>query len=111
MLYLWSFDPTVDRDHSPLVGFEVMSADGTSAGKVTDAVDDQGVSFLVVDVGGMLRKKRVVVPAGLVKQINTAAERVFVRVDKETVLDAPEYEDDWRDDPTWADRTGSRFAV
>lgn len=109
MSELWNYDPDLDQPDQRIVDFDVVSEDGASVGKVSEAIDDEETAFLVVARGGPLSKKHIVVPAGLVKQINVDANKVFLRVDESVVADAPDHDHDWQSDPTWRERATGHF--
>ena len=105
---LWNYDPEVVQPDQPIVDFDVVTHD-TVIGTVASAVRDDDIAFLVVKTGGLISNKQVVIPAGLVKQISVGAERVFLRVDREAIADAPDFEEDWRSDQSWRERATARF--
>jgi hypothetical protein len=98
-----SIDPTVD-----LSGFEVEATDG-SIGKVDEATYETGRSFLVVDTGPWIFGKKVMLPAGVIRSIDTTDERVFVNRTKDQIKDSPEYDDSMLDDESYRSRLGSYY--
>jgi len=98
-----SIDPTVD-----LTGYEVEATDG-SIGKVDEATYDTGRSFLVVDTGPWIFGKKVMLPAGVVRSIDTTDERVFVNRTKDQIKDSPEYDNSMQDDESYRGRLGSYY--
>ena len=98
-----SIDPTVD-----LTGYEVEATDG-SIGKVDEATYDTGRSFLVVDTGPWIFGKKVMLPAGVVRSIDTTDERVFVNRTKDQIKDSPEYDDSMLEDESYRSRLGSYY--
>ena len=93
-----SIDPTVD-----LSGYEVEATDG-SIGKVDEATYDTGRSFLVVDTGPWIFGKKVMLPAGVIRSIDTTDERVFVNRTKDQIKDSPEYDDSMLNDESSSER-------
>lgn len=83
-----------------LIGMTVEALDG-EVGKIDEATDDTAGSALVVDTGSWIFGKKVLLPAGLVERVDFDAETVFVQRTKEEIKNAPEYDDDRRDDPTY----------
>ena len=55
------YDPTSGRD---IVGFKVEALDG-SIGKIDEATNDVGESFVIVDTGPWIFGKKVMLPAGV----------------------------------------------
>ncbi|MFF3013549.1 PRC-barrel domain-containing protein [Streptomyces sp. NPDC057939] len=74
-----------------LIGYKVEATDG-SIGKIDKHSDDVGASYLVVDTGGWIFGKHVLLPAGTIRRIDTAEEVVYVERTKEQIKNAPEYD-------------------
>jgi hypothetical protein len=74
-----------------LEGYEVEAADG-SIGVVDESTAQAGENYLVVDTGPWIFGKRVLLPAGIVDRIDTAAEKVFVNRSRDEIKNAPEYD-------------------
>lgn len=87
---MWNYTietrPTVD-----LTGFKVEATDG-EIGKVDEATNEIGGSFMIVDTGPWIFGKTVVLPAGMIERVDHDAETVFVRCSKEQIKDAPEFD-------------------
>ena len=98
-----TIDPTVD-----LTGYEVEATDG-SIGKVDEATYDTGRSFLVVDTGPWIFGKKVMLPAGVIRSIDTTDERVFVNRTKDQIKDSQEYDDSMLNDESYRSRLGSYY--
>ncbi|ALO05712.1 hypothetical protein AQF52_0110 [Streptomyces venezuelae] len=58
-------------------GSRLQPADG-SIGKISKHSEDVGASYLVVDTGVWIFGKHVLLPAGTIRLIDTAAETVYV---------------------------------
>jgi hypothetical protein len=93
---IWTFTagaPAVD-----LSGFKVEARDG-DIGKVDEATTEAGGSFLVVDTGPWIFGKKVMIPAGVVRDVDLDAEHVFVDLTKDQIKSAPEFDEDlYRDE-------------
>jgi hypothetical protein len=76
-----------------LTGFSVETLDG-SIGKVDEATYDVGGSYVVVDTGPWIFGKKVMLPAGVLRDIDIDAETVFVNATKDQVKNAPEFDED-----------------
>ena len=89
---MWTYgDKTIgDVD---IVGFDCEATDG-SIGKIHEATYDVGSSRIVVDTGPWIFGKKVVLPAGVVDRVDTAAEKVFLSRTKEDIKNAPEYDEE-----------------
>ena len=108
MADIWSF-----RDEAAgeidIVGFSVQADDG-KAGKVDEASHAAGSCCIVVETGG-LRGHKVLVPAGLVEEIDASSESVRVGLSKSDVKDAPEYDPFGPQDDDYRARVASHFAA
>src|SRR5438094_5000220 len=85
--------PTVD-----LSGFKVEALDG-GIGKVDEATYEAGGSFIVVDTGPWILGKKVMLPAGVIRDVDLDTETVFVNRTKDQIKNDPEFdESSYRDD-------------
>jgi len=94
---VWVYRETLWTEND-LSGFSVEALDG-SIGKVDEASNDVGASFLVVDTGPWIFGKKVMLPAGVVRDVDLDAQTVFVNRSKDEIKNAPEFDQDrYRDD-------------
>jgi hypothetical protein len=93
---IWTYQ---DQDWTTgnLTGYSVEALDG-GIGKIDEASYDVGAGYLVVDTGPWIFGKKVMLPAGVVARENHDDETVFVNRTKEQIKNAPELDDDYRDD-------------
>jgi len=110
---IWTYrDSTITQRN--LSGLTVEAIDG-KIGKVDDATNDVGASFIVVDTGPWIFGKKVMLPAGVVKDVDMDTETVFVNRTKDQIKDAPEYDEDaYRDTAnrdTYRDQLGSYYGT
>jgi hypothetical protein len=92
---LWTFTidtPGIDLSNVDLTGFKVEARDG-SIGKVDEATYEAGGSFIVVDTGPWIFGKKVMLPAGVIRDIDVLGEMVFVDLTKDEIKDAPEFDE------------------
>jgi PRC-barrel domain protein len=90
-LEIWTYAveaPTVD-----LAGFKVEARDG-SIGKVDEATYDTGGSYIVVDTGKWIFGKKVMLPAGVIRDIDLDTETVYVDRTKDEIKNAPEFDEE-----------------
>ncbi|HEY8406968.1 MAG TPA: PRC-barrel domain-containing protein [Gaiellaceae bacterium] len=81
-----------------LAGFSVEAIDG-SIGKVDEASNDVSASYIVVDTGPWIFGKKVMLPAGVIRDVDLDAETVFVNRTKDQIKNAPEFDEKrYRDD-------------
>jgi hypothetical protein len=91
-----------------LTGFEVEALDG-SIGKVDEATYETGRSYLVVDTGPWIFGKKVMLPAGVIRSVDEADERVFVNRTKDEIKNSPEFDDAMLEDETYRTQLGSYY--
>ncbi|MFJ9342019.1 PRC-barrel domain-containing protein [Streptomyces sp. NPDC101733] len=92
MTNMWSYDP--ESHYTPgaqIVGFKVEASDG-HIGKVDEATEEVGSSYLVVDTGPWIFGKEVLLPAGTVVRVDMEEEKILVNRTKEQIKNAPEYD-------------------
>ncbi len=74
-----------------LAGFSVEAVDG-GIGKVDEASYDVGASYIVVDTGPWIFGKKVLLPAGVIQDVDLDAETVYVNRTKDEIKNAPEFD-------------------
>src|SRR5687767_121806 len=80
-------------------GFEVEATDG-DIGKIDEATDEVGASYVVVDTGPWIFGRKVVLPAGIIELIDIDNRKVRVRLTKDQIKNSPEYEgEEYRQEP------------
>ena len=88
---LWTF-----RTRSVLgmdiAGFTVEAIDG-KIGKVDEATQEAGGSYVVVDTGPWIFGKKVLLPAGVIQDVDLDTETVFVNRMKDEIKSAPEFDE------------------
>ena len=92
-----------------LTGFKVEATDG-SIGKVDDATNEVGGSFIIVDTGPWIFGKKVMLPAGVIERVDPDTETVFVSRSKDEIKNAPEFDPELhRDDDDYRNRLGGYY--
>jgi hypothetical protein len=94
---IWVYSQTTwtQRD---LSGFSVEALDG-SIGKIDEASNDVGAGYVVVDTGPWIFGKKVMLPAGVIRDVDLDTETVFVNRTKDQIKNAPEFDEStYRDD-------------
>jgi hypothetical protein len=94
---IWSY-----REQSGIAGdvtgYGVEALDG-GIGKIDEASNDVGASFIVVDTGPWIFGKKVMLPAGVISRVDQADEKVYLNRTKEQIKNSPEFDADrYRDD-------------
>ena len=96
---LWTYRETQWTD-TDVVGYSVEAIDG-SIGKVDEASNDVGSSYIVVDTGPWIFGKKVMLPAGVIQNVDRDDEKVFVSRTKDEIKNAPEFDADRYDDDAY----------
>jgi hypothetical protein len=103
---MWTFvkaPPNID-----LSGFKVEALDG-DIGKVDEATNETSASFMIVDTGPWIFGKKVLLPAGLISDIDPDTETVFVSRTKDEIKNAPEFDEQTYRDQKYRDELGTYY--
>jgi hypothetical protein len=103
---MWNF--TNAATNIDLTGFKVEATDG-DIGKVDEATHEVGGSFVVVDTGPWIFGKKVMIPAGLIRDIDPDTETIFVNRTKDEIKDAPEFDEQRYREQGYRDELGSYY--
>ena len=104
---LWTYTVTT-APNLDLTGFKVEALDG-GIGKVDEASHEAGGSFLVVDTGPWIFGKKVMLPAGVIGDIDLDTESVFVNRTKDQIKNAPEFDEKRYRDSNYRDELGAYY--
>jgi len=104
---IWGYpdEAAAGRD---LAGYSIEAIDG-SIGKVDNANNDAGASWLIVDTGPWIFGKKVMLPAGVVSRINSETEVLRVNRTKEQIKNAPEFDEARHLEQTYRDELGGYY--
>lgn len=91
-----------------LTGYSVEALDG-GIGKIDEASNDVGASYVVVDTGPWIFGKKVLLPAGVISRVDAAEEKVFVNRTKEQIKNSPEFDPDSYRDQSYRGQVGSYY--
>ena len=107
---LWTYAAVVDTDlaATDLTGFSVEALDG-KIGKVDEATNDVTGSYIVVDTGPWIFGKKVLLPAGVIRDVDLDTETVYVNRTKEQIKDAPEFDEETFRDDSYRSQLGSYY--
>jgi hypothetical protein len=75
-----------------LTGYSVEAADG-GIGKVDEATNEVGGSYIVVDTGPWIFGKKVMLPAGVIERVDPQEETIYVNLTKDQIKSAPEFDE------------------
>ena len=104
---LWSYSKALDP-RTDLDGFDVVALDG-EIGTIDEATDDVGDSYIVVDTGPWIFGKKVLLPAGVLRDVDLDAQTVFVNRTKDQIKNAPEFDEDRYKDEGYRDEVGGYY--
>jgi hypothetical protein len=76
-----------------VTGYDV-EATGGSIGKVDEATYEVTSSCLVVDTGFWIFGKMRMIPAGVVRRVDSDAKKIYVSMTKDEIKSAPDYDAD-----------------
>jgi hypothetical protein len=105
---IWTFtDAKIGQ--MDLTGFSVEATDG-SIGKIDEATNQVGGSYVIVDTGPWIFGKHVVLPAGVIDHVDTGEEKVYVNRSKDEIKSAPEYDPDRGIDESYRSEVGGYYS-
>jgi hypothetical protein len=106
---IWTYQDQTIGDID-LIGYSVEATDG-SIGKIDDATNEIGGSYLVVDTGPWIFGKHVLLPAGVVQSIDHEDKTVFVNRTKEEIKSSPEWDDKRGGDESYRSEIGTYYTT
>lgn len=101
-VWLWTVDVVAagPSEMPDVSGYDVSARDG-NIGKVEEVVNGADRrSYIVVDTGFWIFEKKRMIPAGAINTIDSDNKRIHVRLTKDEIRDAPDYEQEQRDSDT-----------
>jgi adenylate kinase len=104
---MWTFQTAQNID---LSGFKVEATDG-DIGKVDESTNEAGGSFIVVDTGPWIFGKKVMLPAGVIRDIDPDTETIFVQRTKDEIKNAPEFDEQRYRDQDYRDEIGGYYGA
>jgi hypothetical protein len=93
-----------------LTGHSVEATDG-SIGKIDEATNEVGGSYIVVDTGPWIFGKSVVLPAGIIDRVDRDSETVYVNLSKDEIKSAPEFDVERGVDETYRTEVGGYYST
>ena len=91
-----------------LVGYAVEAADG-GIGKVDEATNEVGSSYIVVDTGPWIFGKKVLLPAGTIDRVDADSGKLYVDLTKDQIKDSPEFDEISYTEPDYRSRVGDYY--
>jgi hypothetical protein len=106
----WTYRADIHGDHSlDIIGFDVETLDG-KIGKVDEANNAVGDSYVVVDTGPWIFGKKVLLPAGTVNEIDPQKRKIYVGRTKEEIRNAPPFDESKYKDTSYRDEVEGYYA-
>lgn len=93
-----------------LSGFHVEATDG-EIGTVDDVTYELGSDALVVDTGPWIFGQKVMLPVGVIHQVDQNERRLWVNMTKDQIKSAPEFDESRFRDVTYRDELGSYYTT
>jgi hypothetical protein len=103
---MWTFQEVVEP--VDISGFSVEATDG-SIGKVDEATYEAGSSYIVVDTGPWIFGKKVMVPAGAIREVDLDNKTVRLALTKDQVKNSPGWDPERFADPAYRTDLGSYY--
>ena len=92
-----------------LTGYGQEGTDG-SIGKVDEATNEVGASYVVVDTGPWILGKKVMLPAaGVINRVDPEDETIFVDRSKDEIKNSPEFDETQYRDQAYRDELGGYY--
>ena len=88
---IWTYRAEQPVEDLDLKGYEVEATDG-EVGKVTEASNELGASWLVVDTGSWIFGKKVLLPAGTIERVDPEERKIHVDRMRDEIKAAPEHD-------------------
>lgn len=104
----WAYREDAGVSGAALAGYKVEATDG-HIGKVDSASTEVGAGYLVVDTGPWIFGKKVLLPAGIVNNVDHDDHKVYVDRTKEQIKSAPEYDEEHHGDPGYRDKVSGYY--
>ena len=93
-----------------LTGYGVEALDG-GIGKIDEASYDVGAGYLVIDTGPWIFGKKVMLPAGVIGNVDHNDEKVYVNRTKDQIKNAPEFDIDSYTADTYRGQLGTYYGA
>ena len=104
---MWTFN-TQSAPNIDLSGFKVEATDG-DIGKVDEATNEVGSSFIVVDTGPWISARRSCSRPAWIGDIDPDTETIFVQRTKDEIKNAPEFDEQRYHDQEYRDELGGYY--
>src|SRR5262249_34769459 len=93
---------------SDLTGFAVEALDG-KIGKADETSNEVGAGYIVADAGPWIFGKKVLLPAGVIQDVDLDTETILVNRTKDEIKNAPEFDANRSHDETYRSTIGRYY--
>ena len=108
---VWTYRPTINGGLGESeIGYGVEAIDG-SIGKIDEATLGAGSAYVIVDTGPWIFGKKVLLPAGVISDLDREAEKVYVDRTKDEIKSAPEFDESLMHDEAYQSRVESYYGA
>jgi hypothetical protein len=108
---VWIYRPTINGGLGESeVGYGVEAIDG-SIGKIDETTTRAGSGYVIVDTGPWIFGKKVLLPAGVISDVDREMEKVYVDRTKDEIKNAPEFDESLMHDEMYHSRVGSYYGA
>jgi hypothetical protein len=105
---MWTY-PNSSWQREDLTDFDVEAVDG-GIGKVDEATYEIAAAYIVVDTGPWIFGKKVLLPAGVIDDVDLGAKKIYVNRSKDEIKNAPEFNEDAFANDDYRRQIGSYYA-
>jgi hypothetical protein len=91
-----------------LTGFTVEAIDG-KIGKVDESTNEATGSYIVVDTGPWIFGKKLLLPAGVVRDVDLDTQTIFVSRTRDEIKNAPEFDENQYRSGQYRNEIGSYY--
>jgi hypothetical protein len=79
-------------------------------GKVDEATNEVGSSYIVVDTGPWIFGKKVLLPAGTIDRVDADSGTLYVDLTKDQIKNSPEFDEISYTEPDYRSRVGDYYS-
>ncbi len=90
---VWNYEEQLQNRQSSILGYEVAATDG-DIGKISIESTEADLEHVVVDTGFWIFSSQRLIPAAAITDVDHDNQRVSVKLSKEQIKDAPDWNGD-----------------
>jgi hypothetical protein len=108
-IYMYEIAVLPQGETPDISGFSVEATDG-SIGTVDEHTYDVGASYLVVDTGPWIFGRKVMLPAGVIREVDLDDEVIYVDRTKDEIKDSPDFDETTYRDESYRSSLGDYYS-